>query len=76
METSASYEARYAPLPYPTHQIEPKIESTVAEEVAVSVEMFDEQSGTWVTHRTGHMGNTSSLRKGGSDALEGVFGDG
>jgi hypothetical protein len=28
-----------------------------------------------VTHRTGHMGDTSSPR-GGSDALEGVFGDG
>jgi len=31
---------------------------------------------TLVTFRTGQMGNTSSHGKGGSDALEGVFGDG
>ncbi len=29
-----------------------------------------------MTDRTGHMGDTSSLKWGGSDALEGVFGDG
>src|SRR5258708_4634901 len=31
---------------------------------------------TWVTDRTGHIGYTFSLFKGGSDALEGVFGHG
>src|SRR5437016_5584982 len=31
---------------------------------------------TWVTERTGHMGNTFRLRAGGVDAVEGVFGDG
>jgi hypothetical protein len=31
---------------------------------------------TWVTGRTGHMGNTFRLRAGGVYAVEGVFGDG
>src|ERR1700730_508837 len=34
-----------------------------------------ERPDTWVTLCTGHIANTSSAR-GGSDALEGVFGDG
>src|SRR6202043_4248777 len=34
-----------------------------------------ERPDTWVTVCTGHIGDTSSPR-GGSDALEGVFGDG
>src|SRR5262249_13389867 len=34
-----------------------------------------ERPETWVTHRTGHIGNTSSPR-GGGYALEGVCGDG
>jgi hypothetical protein len=34
-----------------------------------------ERPDTWVTVCTGHIGNTSSPR-GGSDALEGVFGYG
>src|ERR1700730_10644130 len=35
----------------------------------------NDRHDTWVTVCTGHIGDTSSPR-GGSDALEGVFGDG
>jgi hypothetical protein len=35
-----------------------------------------ERPERWVTHCTGHMGDTSFLEWGGSDALEGVFGHG
>src|SRR5262245_12811595 len=35
-----------------------------------------ERPETWVTPRTGHMGNTFRLRVGGVDAVEGVFGRG
>ena len=36
---------------------------------------FNERPDTWVTVCTGHIGDTPSPR-GGSDALEGVFGYG
>jgi hypothetical protein len=42
---------------------------------AAVVDPAFERPETWVTVCTGHMGDTFSLR-GGSDALEGVFGYG
>ena len=50
--------------------------SGVKSERSVKANSLNERPETWVTFRTGHIGNTSSLGKGGSDALEGVFGHG
>src|SRR5207302_11153606 len=36
---------------------------------------WDERPETWVTRRTGHIGNTFRLRAGDVYAVEGVFGD-
>src|SRR5215472_4792616 len=36
----------------------------------------NERPETWVTFRTGHMGNTFRLLAGGVDAVESEFGDG
>jgi hypothetical protein len=44
--------------------------------VRIAAYLLDERPETQVTHRTGHIGYTSSFFLGGSDALEGVFGDG
>ncbi|HXN50927.1 MAG TPA: hypothetical protein VN943_03245, partial [Candidatus Acidoferrum sp.] len=47
----------------------------VAKSERKSVHVSYERPDTWVTVCTGHIGDTSSPR-GGSDALEGVFGYG